>query len=109
MSPINIAREDLRSDATWSPNGQSPAHSPQAQIQAAQLLMGMAANPMTGLDPYELTKVLATHLLPNAKNIQLSKDDLARKLAPPAPTLGPPGLVGGQQSSGAIPPGAGPL
>jgi hypothetical protein len=90
---LQVTPEVLSSPCLWEPNGKTPGNTPGAKLAAAQKIVelftacaGMpvgAPNP-TGIDIYELTKViLANSGLGGADNIQVPKERMG---VAPAPT-----------------------
>lgn len=98
MRQLQITKNQLIEPTIWEVTGKSPGNTPQAKLQAAQLLLQAAANPAlaTGLDAYELTKVIIeTGALANATNVQISKEQMEanaraqQQAQPPSPASGP--------------------
>jgi hypothetical protein len=98
MRQLKITKEQLIQPTIWEVTGKSPGNTPQAKLQAAQLLLQAAANPAlaTGLDAYELVKVIVeTGALANATNVQISKDQMEanaraqQQAQPPGAPSGP--------------------
>jgi hypothetical protein len=88
-----VGRDDLKLAYEWESNGKSPASTPMARIAALQQLWAVAMNPMSGLDPYEIAKLmLANSGIPGADKLQQER---------PQPTPNP--LLGGQISGGNAP------
>jgi len=104
---IDLQREDVHAAVLWETTGKTPGNTPQAKMQAAQLLLSAAANlPQTGGDVYELFKVLVRESGLNADGVQSNR---------PQPQMGmpmaPPGIVPsnmGIPPSGSEPMSAGP-
>jgi len=102
---LGVTKLGLLAPCLWEANGKTPGNTPGAKIAACERLVSLAQafGPASGIDPYELTKVvLQNSNLSGADNIQIPKE----RLAPPAqPGIGglpgqPPGVGG--------PPGVGP-
>ena len=106
---LQITKEDLLRPTQWEPNGKSPGNTPGAKIAAIQQLIAVAESPigpMTGLDPYDMVKVLIANLgLVGADNLQMPKPQGVPNASQPPP--GPnqsPGLPG---PPGVLPPPSG--
>lgn len=105
---LKITPEVLLAPCLWEPNGKTPGNTPGAKLAAAQKIvelftacagMPMGAPNPTGIDIYELTKVILVNSgLGGADNIQVPKERLAPAAAPggaagPVPGVGPGGLA----------------
>jgi len=95
---IDLQREDVHAAVLWETTGKTPGNTPQAKMQAAQLLLSAAANlPQTGGDVYELFKVLVRESGLNADGVQSNRPQpqMGMPMAPPGmvpPNMGiPPG------------------
>lgn len=108
MTPIQIRRSSLSMSHEWEPNGQSPSNTPNAKLQAAQMIAPFAQNPAAGVDIYELVKVLIqeSSLSSSGQTIQISRDELERRLNPqPNPLMA---AIAGQGGSQPLPAGFDP-
>lgn len=71
---VDERRDDVQAPVLWETTGKTPGNTPQAKMQAAQLLLSAAANlPQTGGDVYELFKVLVRESGLNADGVQSEK------------------------------------
>jgi hypothetical protein len=98
---IDLRREDIEAAALWETSGKTPGNTPQAKMQAAQLLLQAAASlPQTGGDVYELFKVLVRESGLNAEGVQA-----LRPAMPISPMNGMPGApMQAMNTMGPMPP-----
>jgi hypothetical protein len=74
---LDVKQEDLDLPILWETTGKTPGNTPQAKMQAAQLLTNVAATiPAAGGDVYELFKVLVRESDLNAEGVQTNKEDM---------------------------------
>lgn len=73
---LDVQRADLDAAVLWEQTGKTPGNTPQAKMQAAQLLMQAAMNPNTGLNVYDIAKVLVDAADLNADGVQANKEDM---------------------------------
>jgi hypothetical protein len=112
---IDLHRDDLRAAVLWETTGKTPGNTPQAKMQAAQLLLQAASNlPQTGGDVYELFKVLVRESGLNADGVQQNRPQPANglpgsqgmqpQMRPGMPPQLPPGIMPSQMPQPMMPP-----
>lgn len=109
---LALTKEQLLAPTTWEPTGKSPGNTPQAKLQAAQMLLQATANPT--LAPYInvpalLQVIVSDSPLQNAKNVVRSEPLAPQPQQPPG--LPPPPGIPPQQGGGPTPelPGVPPI
>ena len=74
-----VSPEEMQILTCWRPNGNSPSSTPQAKLQAAQMLVQAAADPAFGFDKYAIATVIYKNSpLAGDGNLQYSKEEMQR-------------------------------
>jgi hypothetical protein len=74
---LEISKEDLSTPVVWEPTGKTPGNTPQAKMQAAQMLvMAGAQLPQMGFDLYKLGTVLVNASGLNADQVQKTEQQM---------------------------------
>jgi len=81
---VDLQRDDVHAAVLWETTGKTPGNTPQAKMQAAQLLLQAASSlPQTGGDVYELFRVLVRESGLNADGVQLNKQAMQPPMSMP--------------------------
>ena len=102
---VELQRDDCSAAVLWETTGKTPGNTPQAKMQAAQLLLQAAASlPQTGGDVYELFRVLVRESGLNADGVQMNKPPMQPPMAMPGGPMPAMNAMGQMQPMNAVGP-----